>query len=109
MMNFSIGRRFRAPNDLFWAHERVLTHSVERSKWLEELASESNTGTMKYYSAGKIGVSDPMQLCVSFGWFFIDIFGLMYSFGLALFVVHGMVHLHMWELVRSPGNPYGKD
>ena len=42
MKNFSIGRRFRASNNLFWAHERVLTHSVERSKWLEELASESN-------------------------------------------------------------------
>ena len=41
--NFSIGGRVRASNDLFWAHERVLTHSVERSKWLEELASESNT------------------------------------------------------------------
>ena len=41
-MNFSIGRRLRASNDLFWAHERVLTHSVERSKWFEELASESN-------------------------------------------------------------------
>ena len=33
------------------------------------------------------------------GWVFIDIFGLMYSFGLALFVVQGMVHLHVWELV----------
>ena len=43
MKNFSIGRRFRASHDLFWAHEGVLTHSVERSKWLEELASESNT------------------------------------------------------------------
>ena len=42
-MNFSIGRRLRASNDLFWAHERVLTHGVEISKWLEELASESNT------------------------------------------------------------------
>ena len=42
-MNFSIGRRLRASNDLFWAQECVLTHSVERSKWLEELASESNT------------------------------------------------------------------
>ena len=43
MKNFSIRRRLRAPNDLFWAHERVLTHGVERSKWLEKLASESNT------------------------------------------------------------------
>ena len=43
MKNFWIRRRFRASNDLFWAHERVLTHSVERFKWIEELASESNT------------------------------------------------------------------
>ena len=43
MQNFSIRRRLRASDDLFWAQERVLTHSVERSKWLEELASESNT------------------------------------------------------------------
>ena len=44
-----------------------------------------------------------MKLCVGFGWFFIDNFGLMCSFGLALFVVQGMVHLHMWELVRCSG------
>ena len=44
-----------------------------------------------------------MKLYVNLGWFFIDHFGLMYSFGLALFAVQGMVHLHMWELVRSPG------
>ena len=43
MKNFLIGRRLRASNDLFCAHERVLTHSVEISKWLEKLASESNT------------------------------------------------------------------
>ena len=46
--------------------------------WLEELASESNTiqAQGKYYSAGKIGASDPVKLCVGFGWFFIDKFGL---------------------------------
>ena len=43
LTEFWIRGRFRASNDLFWAQERVLTHSVERSKWLEELASESNT------------------------------------------------------------------
>ena len=44
-----------------------------------------------------------MKLKVNFGWFFIDIFGLMCSFGLALFPVLEMVSLHGWELVRSPG------
>ena len=44
-----------------------------------------------------------MELCVGFGWFFIDNFGLMYSFGLALFVVQDMVSLHDWELVRCSG------
>ena len=43
MKNFSIGRRFRVPEDPSGTQDRVLTHSVERSKWLEELASESNT------------------------------------------------------------------
>ena len=61
------------------------------------------TGTRKYYSAGKIGASDQVKLCVGFGWFFIDNFGLMCSFGLVLCVVHDMVSLHVWELVRCPG------
>ena len=37
------------------------------------------------------------------GWFFIDIFGFINSFGLALFVERDMVSLYEWELVRCPG------
>ena len=37
------------------------------------------------------------------GWFFIDNFGLISSFGLALFVERDMVHLHDWEVVRCSG------
>ena len=51
---------------------------------------------------------NPVKLCVGFGWFFVDNFGLMCSFGLALFVVQGMVHLYMWELVRFPGKSMGQ-
>ena len=46
MMNFEIfevwGRQTR-PNRRFRAQGSVLTHDVENSTWLEELASESNT------------------------------------------------------------------
>ena len=49
-----------------------------------------------------------MKLCVGFGWFFIDNFGLMYSFGLALCVVQDMVSLHDWDLVRCPGKSMGE-
>ena len=61
------------------------------------------TGTRKYYSAGKIGVSNPLKLCVRFGWFFIDNFGLMCSFGLALFVESELIIPDQGMLVRSPG------
>ena len=61
------------------------------------------TGTRNSYSAGKIGASNQVKLCMRFGWFFLDIFGLMCLFGLALFVVQDMVSLHVWELVWSPG------
>ena len=44
-----------------------------------------------------------MKLCINFGWFFIDNFGLINSFGPALFVELDMVNLHGWELARSPG------
>ena len=66
------------------------------------------TGTRKYYSAGKIGVSDPVKLCITFGWFFIDNFGLMCSFGLALFVVQENIIPDQGMLVRSPGKSMSK-
>ena len=89
---------------------RVLTHSVERSKWLEELASESNTiqAQGKYYSAGMIGASNQMKVYVRFGWFFTDNFGLTNSFGLRSFVQRDMVRLHEWDLVRCPGKSMGQ-
>ena len=87
----------------------MLTHNGFHT-WLEELASESNTiqAQGKYYSAGKIGASDPVKLCVGFGWFFIDNFGLTSSFGLGSFVQRDMVRLHEWELVRCPGKSMGE-
>ena len=46
VMNFEIfeawGRQTK-PNRRFGAQGSVLTHDVENSTWLEELASESNT------------------------------------------------------------------
>ena len=104
---FSIRRRLRASNVMFWAHEHVLTYSVERFKWIEELASESNTslctGTRNYYRAEKIGASNQVKLYVHFGWFFIDNFGLMCSFGLTLFVDLESIIPDQGMLVRSPG------
>ena len=44
-----------------------------------------------------------MKLCITFGWFFIDNFGLMYSFGLALFVVLESIIPDQGMLVRCPG------
>ena len=44
-----------------------------------------------------------MKLCITFDWFFIDNFGLMCSFGLALCAVQDMVNLHDWELVGCSG------
>ena len=61
------------------------------------------TGTRNYFCAGKIGASNQVKLCVGFGRFFIDIFGLMCSFRLGLFVDLGMVSLNSWEPVRCPG------
>ena len=49
-----------------------------------------------------------MKLCVGFGWFFIDNFGLMYSFGLALFVVQENIIPDQGMLVRSPGKSMSK-
>ena len=82
----------------------MLTHNGLHT-WLEELASESNTiqAQGQYYSAGQIGASDPVKLYVNLRWFFIDNFGFISSFGLALFVERDMVSLHEWELVRCPG------
>ena len=37
------------------------------------------------------------------GRFFIDNFGFINSFGLALFVERDMISLNEWELVRCPG------
>ena len=66
------------------------------------------TGTKEYYSAGKIGASDPVKLYIQFGWFFVDNFGLTNSFGLGSFVQRDMVSLHEWELVPCPGKSMGE-
>ena len=61
------------------------------------------TGTRNFYSAGKIGASNQTKLYINLGWFFIDNFGFINSFGLALFVERDMIILHDWELIRSLG------
>ena len=49
-----------------------------------------------------------MKLCVTFGWFFIDNFGLTNSFGLGSCMQRVMVSLHESELVRCPGKSMGE-
>ena len=44
-----------------------------------------------------------MKLYMENCWFFIDNFGFINSFGLALFVERDMISLNEWELVRCPG------
>ena len=66
------------------------------------------TGTRKYYCVGKIGASNQVKLCITFGEFFLIFSGLMYSFGLGLFVERDMISLHDWELVRCPGKSMRK-
>ena len=66
------------------------------------------TGTRKYYCAGKIGASNPVKLCVTFGQFFFDNFGLTNSFGLGLCMQRDMIILHQWKLVRCPGKSMRK-
>ena len=44
-----------------------------------------------------------MKLYITFGQFFFDNFGLMYSFGLILFVDLGMIILHCWKPVLCLG------
>ena len=44
-----------------------------------------------------------MKLYMENDRFFIDNFGFISSFGLALFVERDMVSLHDWDLVRCPG------
>ena len=88
----------------------MLTHCIERFTWLEELDSDINTIQAQGISApGRFGVSNHVKLCVGFGQFFFDNFGLMCSFGLALFVERDMVRLYDWELVRCPGKSMRKN
>ena len=46
---------------------------------------------------------------IKIGRFFINNFGFINSFGLALFVERDMIILHDWELVRCQGKSYAKD
>ena len=49
-----------------------------------------------------------MFLFMTFGQSLINIFRLLCSFGLALFVERDMVSLHDWDLVRCPGKSMGQ-
>ena len=95
-------RHFRTPNDPSGTHERALTRNGFYI-WLEEFREQHHTGTRNHYCARKIWASNLVKLCVNLGRFFIDNFGLVNSFWLALFMAQDMVRLHVWEWVRSPG------
>ena len=53
--------------------------------------------------SGKIAGPDPRKLYMRFGWFFIDISGSMYSFGLAAFVVLEYVVVLQWIAAGPSG------
>ena len=57
--------------------------------WLDELVSESNTIQVQedITQAGLKAGQDQRKLCMKKVWFFIDIFGLLCSFGIASSVV----------------------
>ena len=63
---------------------------------------------MNSYSAGKIGVSNPVKLYVFFDQIFVDNFGLTSSFRLGSFMQRDMIILHQWELVPCPGKSMGE-
>ena len=104
MKNFHDWGSLRAPN---WAPGSKIAcwrtvlkaHMARRTCFKEQYY----TGTRNYFCAGKIGGSDQIKLYINLGWFFIDDFWLMCSFGLGFFVDLGMVSLYGWEPVRCPG------
>ena len=51
--------------------------------------------------AGKKAGNIKVKLYVRLGWLFDDISGLMCSFGLASFVVQGIISLHPWIAAGS--------
>ena len=60
-----------------------------------------DAGTRGIIMAGKIAGQDPAKLYVSFGWFFINIYGYLCSFGLASFVVQENINLLQWIAAGS--------
>ena len=81
-----------------------------KTTWLEELASDSNTiqAQEDITSPGKTAGPDPRKLYVTFGRFFIDISGLMCSFGLASFVDLEFISLLQWIAAGSCGKSMGE-
>ena len=73
--------------------------------WLEELASESNTiqAQEDITQQGVMAGQDPVKLYVRFRWLFVDISGLLNSFGLASFVDQDIISLLHWIAAGSPG------
>ena len=59
------------------------------------------TGTRGIMMEGKIAGQDPRQLYVIMGWFFINISGYLYSFGLASCVVQENISLLQWIAAGS--------
>ena len=79
--------------------------------WLEELASESNTiqAQEDITQPGKTAGPDARKLYITFGRFFIDISGLINSFGLALCVALEYDVLLQPEAAGSSRSPWEKD
>ena len=85
MTEFRTRGPLRSPNDPPRTQDRALTrnetsHMARRTGFREQYY----TGTRNSYSAGKIGASDQVKLCVVFGRFFLIFSGLTSSFGLSL-------------------------
>ena len=71
--------------------------------WLEELVSKSNTiQTQEDISvAGKIAGNTKPKLCVYLCWFFINISGLVNSFGTSSCLARDIISLHPWIAAGS--------
>ena len=66
------------------------------------------TGMKQFYSAGKVAGQNVKKLYMRIGRFFMDIFRLINSFGLRLFVELDIDHIHHVECWGSPGKSIRK-
>ena len=82
----------------------MLTHSIEKPTWLEEIVSESNTIQAQEFLLGQEDWSFKPDETICKNWsVFIDNFGLTNSFGLGLFVELEFIIPDQGIQVRSLG------